>query len=89
LRSRVIASDCEAIQTKPSSHSLVERFDEIYGAFPSPLAGEGVIALAMTDEGLLKKERRRRAQRYILKEPLIPPASRATFSRKGRRVCVL
>jgi len=29
---------------------------EIDGAFPSPLAGEGVIALAMTDEGSPKKK---------------------------------
>jgi len=34
----------------------VVRVVEIDGAFPSPLAGEGVIALAMTDEGLLKKK---------------------------------
>jgi len=34
----------------------VVRVVEIDGAFPSPLAGEGVIALAMTDEGSLKKK---------------------------------
>jgi len=52
---------------------------------PFSLAGEGV-SRRLTDEG--SRSVRKRIQRLIGEgdRPLIRPASRATFSRKGRRM---